>query len=159
MIIDVNNATPTASCRHNSPLGICVLALACSMIMNSAAMGAGCHYFAPQADEAYAGHPTQLTEFYWWTTGPVTRVYANGRISYYQTPDDGLPCQGLHCRAKDQSTTSTVALNIQNDRIPLQGSLSSSRLCDFGASGRPRPSSVIRPPAPIADGPLRPPCC
>ncbi|MFN3191701.1 MAG: hypothetical protein ACE361_14415 [Aureliella sp.] len=79
----------------------------------SAALASGCDYRHGGDEVLMSGASSgRIASFYWWTQGPVIRVYENGRFSYYQAPTKQSPCEGPDCRGTpSKSTFQEVAIN------------------------------------------------
>ena len=134
-----------------------LLLLAGCLAVPSTAVGAGCHYSAPQNSLHPGGQPGRLASGAWWTISPVQCVYSGGKFTYYQFSATALPCDGPSCRGStpEDSLTYTVTLDLQ--RLTLHGDPSQPSFAGLAPPAEMRRIDDLRPTSPVHSGPLRPP--
>lgn len=141
------------------PLGMLAGAiLIAQCALNSPVQAAGCHWAMEESQTVYeGGQAGRLTEWNWWTTGPVMRSYHGGRFYYFQVPGRSTPCEGPSCRGSLPESSLHVAATIEPLRLNWDFKKSSTSEYLLPWSERFEDLSGAQRPNPVQPVPLRPP--
>ncbi|RMF44767.1 MAG: hypothetical protein D6753_01760 [Planctomycetota bacterium] len=125
-----------------------------------AVRAAGCHQQFDSGVQLFDGRLPQYRP-HWteWATGPVYRIYVDGRILYVSLPSGRMPCRGPQCRGGDPSPTLGQPIVPTTQRVVVECTASTAVMpvrppvLDWLVMADTRAGSASIEP------PLRPPCC
>lgn len=123
----------------------------------STAQAAGCRYSSNSPEVFYGHQQGVIAQDYWWTTGPLQRIYEDGKLLYFQIPLGRPPCHGPDCNASDPISTSTTTFIVSSHRINFASSASSPAYAPMEPQDRIAPLQDVLPASPILSGPFKPP--
>ncbi|MCA9126032.1 MAG: hypothetical protein KDB22_03065 [Planctomycetales bacterium] len=122
------------------------------------AVAAGCHSGDDVLKQTLrAGEAGIVAQWHTWSSGPVQRLYVDGKIMYLQLLTANFPCDGPNCRGSDRPQHSTSSVMVPPTRNVVAGVCACEMTFAPEITAPAHSAFTLRHSSPVLPSPFEPP--